>query len=160
MNWYLHTYNSASDCSSFMPTLNMMGCTLIAWPLDSWNSAGSSLYKFCGSGTVTTILDLEWEKHEVWMMNDKWSCLVSRLLLMQIENISMWPSSLFLINFAITVYSIKGLISDRKFQTSTCFRTPRFFFCIFRENFTGINYLHNNSTQQGHTFGKRDIFLL
>ena len=79
-----------------MPTLNMMGCTLIAWLPDSWNSAGSSLYKFWGSGTVTTILDLEWEIHEVWhdmTWNGKHSCcLVIWLPLMQTEVKNRWPN--------------------------------------------------------------------
>ena len=48
--------------------------------------------------------------------------------------------------------AFKGTISDHQFQTSLFFQTPRFFFfffffffCIFREDFTVMTYLYNNS---------------
>ena len=43
------------------------------------------------------------------------------------------------------IFKVKGTISDPKFQTSLFFSEHPDFFCIFRENYTVLNYIYNNS---------------
>ena len=48
------------------------------------------------------------------------------------------------IEIIFEITKLKGAISDRQFHTSL-FSKPQILFCIFRENFTVITYLYNNS---------------
>ena len=53
-------------------------------------------------------------------------------------------------------FDLKGTISDRPFRTSLFSKPPHF--CIFRENYTVVTYLYNNSLGDS-TYLERETML-